>query len=273
MRPRHSFFNRLLTILLYTDDMRNDKGNVLFVIFIAVLLFGALSYAMTQSGRGTTDIKDEEIDLAITEVLNYMASVRMAVDTLILTGACTEFTVRFWHQDRINAGNWQHYGDGSNPKCQIFNPAGGGVPYKLRPKALGGFGADEYVVSGAGILGLGKNNLSDLDGDGNGDGAELIIWINVPVEACLRVNKRLGINNQNGSPPKVWLYNGIASPGSNGVAFPWFEPPVVYGTGGSTIGNSWSGASSFALNNRVTGCLQDLTNPFPNVFYHVVLIR
>lgn len=251
------------------DGRTSARGTALFLILMTVALFAALSYAVTQSGRGAGGISKEQLDLGLAEALSYMEQVGQAVDRMILTGRCTQYTIRFWHPDRINAGNPSHYGDGSNPECQVFDMQGGGVPYKLRPKALGGVGADEYPVSGFAVLGLGKDNLTDNDGDGHADGTDLVIWINVSKEACLRVNDRLGINNPSGLPPIGAVSGaGVISPGTSLYNFPQLSVGYVLPPFGSML----SGAA--ALKNTQTGCwgLGVLDPPF-NFVYHAILIR
>lgn len=68
----------------------SEKGNALFLILIAVALFGALSYAVTQSGRGSGTIDRETDPLIVAELLDYGAFVRTAITRMILTGTSVE---------------------------------------------------------------------------------------------------------------------------------------------------------------------------------------
>ena len=64
-----------------------ESGNVLFLILIAVALFAALSYAVTQSSRtggGASDGEQNLINSA--QVTQYPASVRTAIVRMIIDG-------------------------------------------------------------------------------------------------------------------------------------------------------------------------------------------
>lgn len=67
--------------------MRNERGNALFLILIAVALFAALSYAITQSGRGGSGGVDREtVVITAGQVVEQPAAVRTAVTRMIITG-------------------------------------------------------------------------------------------------------------------------------------------------------------------------------------------
>ena len=236
-RDNNSAMNRKLC------SKPQTAGNALFLILIAVALFAALSYAVTQSGRGSGTIDREQLDLAISDVLQYYGAVQSAVQRLILAGGCTETTVRFWHADRANSGSNAHYGDGSNPSCQVFDPAGGAVEYRERPAALSSaVGSDEIMVFGIRVQGFGSSDGS-ANADGHGIGHDLVMVTNVTREACIQVNNRMGIQNPSGEPPTYDHSNNdeFVSPGGGFETFP-HSGTGAYASGGKT----WGGAANTA---------------------------
>ena len=67
-----------------------QSGNVLFLILIAVALFGALSYAVTQSTRSTSGGVDNETQTINTAVfLNYIVAIRTAAARMQFQGVET----------------------------------------------------------------------------------------------------------------------------------------------------------------------------------------
>lgn len=64
----------------------NESGNALFLILIAVALFAALSYAITQSGRGGGNVTQQTALITAGQVTEQPADVRSATTRMILTG-------------------------------------------------------------------------------------------------------------------------------------------------------------------------------------------
>jgi hypothetical protein len=97
----------------------SEKGNVLFLILIAVALFGALTYAVTNSmrtGSSTTEKEQAKLDQAVID--NYMAAINVGKMRLEMAG-CSSID--------YTAPADQGAGDKS---CHIFHPDGGGVSYQ-----------------------------------------------------------------------------------------------------------------------------------------------
>lgn len=122
----------------------SEKGNVLFLILIAVVLFGALSYAVTSSmrtGSSTTEKEQAKLDQAVMD--SYMAGINVARMRLEMAG-CSSID--------YTAPADQGAGDKS---CHIFHPDGGGVSFQ-------DLGLDSCALQGI--------DLADLTNPGDGCG-------------------------------------------------------------------------------------------------------
>lgn len=109
-----------------------QSGNALFLILIAVALFAALSYAITQSSRGGGNTSKEKSTLNIAQAMSQIALVRATIQRMILTGTdpadldfCTGGT-----ECSVYAGTLCSTGDGTN--C-IFAAEGGGLSLSTLP--------------------------------------------------------------------------------------------------------------------------------------------
>ena len=76
----------------FTETVANsgsEKGNVLFLILIAVVLFGALSYAVTNSMRtGSSTTEKEQAKLDQAEIDSYTAALNQGKMRLELINGC-----------------------------------------------------------------------------------------------------------------------------------------------------------------------------------------
>ena len=77
-----------ITMMSDKKIIRNsrERGNALFLILIAVALFAALSYAITQSGRGGGSVSQQTALITAGQVTEQPADVRSATTRMILTG-------------------------------------------------------------------------------------------------------------------------------------------------------------------------------------------
>ena len=114
-----------------------NKGNALFLILIAVALFAALSYAVTQSGRGGGSVDKEQAILDATQISSYISKVQTAVQRLKVL-SCSDIEITF-ENSVYRGGGGGPFGTGlmipsgtnthspSDDSCDVFAPEGGGV--------------------------------------------------------------------------------------------------------------------------------------------------
>jgi len=93
--------------------MDNEKGNALFLVLIAVVLFAALSYAVTQSGRSNGDASKEQRVLTASKMVDYTATLQQTVMRMTLMGV-TPASLDFTHNGTQSGESAVFATDGGN---------------------------------------------------------------------------------------------------------------------------------------------------------------
>lgn len=196
-------------------NRHGERGNVLFLILIAVALFAALSYAVTQSSRsGGGDAAGETNLVNSSTLTQYPAGLRTAIVRMIVSNGVTVDTLAF--------DTASDFGALSDPTRAVFHPSGGGATYAQSPAdtmSLGGAAGTWYFNANFDIPRLGT--------DGAG-GNELLAFLpGVSRALCLRLNEEYGVSTgtqaaspNNGVPLVVLTDANVLDNQVEGDAFP-----------------------------------------------------
>ena len=164
------------------EQRKDERGNVLFMILLAVILVGALSAAMMSGGEEGGNIDDENLVIKASEVQRYVSELERAI-TFIAQNNISESDIRFSHPDAH-----ADYGDLSadtDKTDQVFHKDGGGATYRAPPSGTNDGSAWEFY-GGTHMPGVGSSE------------AELIAVLpNVTAAFCTKINE---INNQASAP-------------------------------------------------------------------------
>lgn len=176
-----------------------ESGNVLFLILIAVALFAALSYAVTQSTRsGAGDTNSETNLISSAQLTQYPAGIRTSVVRMLIGGVAVEellfstpsdFTLtQFTATDAV--------GDTFRARG-VFHPQGGNATYQYAP-------GDVLSVPTTPVTGyqMGRwyyNAIAQIQNIGLTDGSDVssdvVAWLPyVSNGVCRRLNEELGID-------------------------------------------------------------------------------
>tara|TARA_B100001971_G_C18142322_1_gene511060 strand:- start:174 stop:923 length:750 start_codon:yes stop_codon:yes gene_type:complete len=233
--------------------MKNNAGNALFLILIAVALFAALSYAVTQSGRGSGTIDKEKAQLAAAGASAYLGEIRQAVTRLKLFG-CTDEQITFEGSGYTGGANGPYSGnaemlpDGTNinspsdDSCNVFAPAGGGVTARVLSDTAAATAPGTWALSGHLWF-----QMEDLPGIGTSAGVDIIAIVPyVDSEVC-----------------KAWnIANDVGGSSGDRFAMPWAAGGAPYnfaGTytatmNGGSNGTYVSGTDAFCFCDDATDC-------------------
>jgi len=121
----------------------HSNGNALFLILIAVALFAALSYAVTQSGRGSGSASKEQALIDAAVITQYANMISTTATRMILTGTTTE-NLKFCSGTNkscvsSSASNLCDSGHSTPGDC-MFSPEGGGMNLQQPPQSALGSG-------------------------------------------------------------------------------------------------------------------------------------
>ena len=179
--------------------MPSSRGNVLFLILIAVALFAALAYAVTSSSRsGTGDVSREKADLIASQIEQYTASMAITVTRMTMAGATLDQLLFDCvdSQDRLGFGctdplsSWSDL-DPANLPFEMFHPSGGNVSVQT-PKSFSftNTNSQVWVTGGVQISGVGTTYVNPTISSG----ADLVLLsIYVPQSICEAINRKAGI--------------------------------------------------------------------------------
>lgn len=162
------------------NQRTDQKGNVLFLILIAVALFAALSYAVTQSSRSGGDASRETNLLNSAQITQYPTALQTAALRMIIDGNSVN---SIWFTPPSDFG--------TTSDKYIFHPTGGGAVYQEVPSEfMTGSGNGFWFVNG-------EFAITDI----GTSAADVIAFLpGINVELCKKINSQLGVGAADGTP-------------------------------------------------------------------------
>lgn len=228
-------------------DRMSEKGNVLFLILIAVALFAALSYAVTQSTRsGGGDASKETNLVNAAGITQYPASVKTAITRMVVSSSIDPDSLLFNPPSTFSAFTTTYPATNG-----VFHPTGGGATYTDAPASvMENNAAGTWHFNGANRV----TNIGTTDASLSTADADVIAFLSgVKKSVCDSIHKKLGIATTYAtiSPINITSDMTVANPNINI-------------SGGGTI-------ASTELTGQPQGCFQQPANNY--VYYHVLVER
>ena len=107
-----------------------ESGSILFMILIAIVLFGALSYAVTQATRnGGKDASKEDWQAASSDLMQQFSQIDLALLRMQVSGGITPENISF-ETTSFRYDGTPAYLNNSNctsSACKLFNTNGGNI--------------------------------------------------------------------------------------------------------------------------------------------------
>lgn len=229
------------------SSQQTESGNVLFLILIAVVLFAALAYAVTQSTRGAGGgAQGESALVEAAQVTQYPATIRVAVNRMVIAGA--EITDLEFNPPST-------FGSLSAPAVGVFHPDGGGATYSTSKISSFDFEAEWKYNLGAEIQNVGTSSPGSLAGN------DLVAFLmGVPRDVCLKINQEHGISADIPVAPNFNYISVALSNMDNAYALP----------AGETVIGSSANAALAPFDGMHFGCYALGT---VNIYFHVLYER
>ncbi len=226
-------------------DRTNEQGNVLFLILIAVALFAALSYAVTQSTRGGGNADDETSLISSAALTQYPASLKTSILRLSISSGVTGTALEFNQPSEFGTCT------SSGANC-VFHSSGGGASYQDAPSdVVTGASPQEWLFNAENdIFNIGVN--ATVGDTPDTSSFEVIAFLaNVTNGVCTKINEELGIGAtipaETGIDVTVRMINGVGA---------------ISAANGGTIGNDVA-----ALDGQPFGCF---SQGGANYYYHTL---
>ncbi len=240
--------------------MSSERGNVLFLILIAVALFAALSFAVTQSLRNTPqDPQGDTRKLGAATLIQHTNFVAQAVQTMAMRRIAAE---NFCFDSPLWGHNNYYHAACDNAANKVFGTAasgGAGATVVPVPKGIND-GSPWYITGQSCII----EAEQTCNSNGNQDEDIILFVPNVYREVCIALNERLGVPNPQGNPPKA-----------AGDLWPAGQPPFAGNfLDGGRVDSGGNGNFSY-LTGHTVGCVEGGGTPPAGTYayFHVLLRR
>ncbi len=241
---------------------RLEGGNVLFLILIAVALFAALSYVVTQSTRsGSGGTEREKSILSSAQMTQYPTAIRTSVIRMVLAGVAIE-SIKF--DAPASTGPFVTV----SAAQLVFHPNGGGAAYQDAPSELSASSGDQlawYYNANFYVPGIGIDSATGSEGN------DLIAFLpGISSAVCKQVNEQLGIGESGCTMANGVPQANAATIAASGDMEESLDDAHPFP---STVGVELQCAAGTAFSRQASGCFWDTAGSGRYVFYSVLLER
>lgn len=243
-----------------------QRGNILFLILLAVVLFAALAYAVTQSMRGGgRDAGDESARTMAASIIQFAALVENEVSRKMLVDSVKERELAFdstvYKRYTDPASNWPNNPNCASNRCRIFASAGGSVPEQTFEKATLPWTSSTTYASSRSLQGYPRIARGDVVNVGTSKQDLLLGIMSLRKDVCDAINTALGIPKT--AMVTVENVNSMGQPAYMAGNSYWdFDENAV-----GQIGDQEP-----AFRGQPSGCINTGANE-SYYFYHVILAR
>lgn len=247
----------------------NENGNVLFIILIAVALFGALSYTVAGMlrGGGEASISEEKANIYASEILDYGRSIRQAVQGLRIANNCSDTQISFQY-DEDNDGDYndndENYYNPNAPtdhSCHVFHSGGAGLNWYSPNLEFYETAAADSSPSYGKVFFVAFFEVLNIGSDCNADSCVELTFVmpDLKPAICNAVNEKLGIGS-------------ISQDGITNFSPRGFMPAEFIGEFNFVNSGSILGETSSANAGKPNGCFIRVGDQLMS-FYQVLIAR
>ncbi len=228
---------------------QSEAGNVLFLILIAVALFAALSYAVTQSTRSSGDASSETNLISSASITQYPSAIRTATVRMIINGTGP---TELLFDPPSSFGSLSAVQQARN----VFHPSGGQATFQNAPADIMANNAQGqwFFNTHFEVLNLGTAVASSSDGN------EIIGFLpGIKQGICSKLNDEAGIGT---TIPVVTASISANYSQQQNISYTLPASETILGTVASTT----------LLSGQPFGCFRN-TATGDYVYYHVLVER
>lgn len=174
--------------------MRKERGNALFLILMGIVLFAALTAAVSKGFRGgNSALSGSRIEALANDIIITASSYEKGVQKLLAKGN-SETRISFTRA----SGDGYELTPAESASEKVFNVVGGGAQYLDPPKDA--LDTTRSAESGYGSwFFTGSNKVKDVGADDEGDIIAMLPYVRKNV--CVAINNRLQYLNVDSSTP------------------------------------------------------------------------